>query len=69
LILRADGTGEIDNEIIKYKIEKGTIVMTATEDNEVLIYKYSIQENSLTISGGDLEAPITFVRKDAQKKK
>jgi hypothetical protein len=69
LILRADGSGELDDEVIKYKIEKDKIVMTATENDEILVYKYSLQENSLTISGGDLDAPITFVRKDDQKKK
>ena len=69
LILRTDGSGEIDDEVIKYKIEKDKIIMTATENDEVLVYKYSLQENSLTISGGDLDAPITFVRKDVEKKK
>jgi hypothetical protein len=69
LILRTDGTGEIDDEVIKYKIEKDKIVMTATENDEILVYKYTLQENSLTISGGDLDAPITFVRKNVQKAK
>jgi hypothetical protein len=69
LILRPDGSGELDDEVIKYKIEKNTIVMTATENNEILVYKFTLHENSLTISGGDLETPIAFVRKDVQKEK
>src|SRR5688572_29651307 len=57
LTLRPDGSGEIDSEVIKYKIEKDTIVITASENEEILVYKFMLQENLLTISGGDLEAP------------
>ena len=69
LILRTDGSGEIDDEVIKYKVENNTIIITSIENDEVLVYKYSLQENLLTISGGDLDAPITFVRKTTQKTK
>ena len=62
LILNADGTGEFDGDAIKYTAKDGKFTMIVVAEAETLIYKYTLQENSLTVSGGDLEAPITFTR-------
>lgn len=62
LILNADGTGEFDGDAIKYTAKDGKFTMTIVAEAETLIYKYTLQENSLTVSGGDLEGPVTFAR-------
>jgi hypothetical protein len=64
LILNADGSGELDGEAIKYIAKDGKFTMTIVAESETLVYGYNLNGNSLTISGGDLEAPITFTRGD-----
>ena len=65
LILNADGTGEFDGDAIKYVAKDNKFTMTIVAEAETTIYNYNLQGNSLTISGGDLEEPITFTRKGA----
>jgi hypothetical protein len=60
LILRADGTGTFDDEAIKYTIIGNKLAIT--EDGEVNQYTFTLQGNSLTLSGGDLDKPMIFER-------
>lgn len=62
LILNADGTGEFDGDAIKYVAKDNKFTMTIVAEAETTIYNYNLQGNSLTISGGDLEGPVTFTR-------
>jgi hypothetical protein len=67
LILNADGTGEFDGEAIKYTAKDGKFIMTIVAESETNTYNYNLQGNSLTVSGGDLEAPVTFARSGTQE--
>ena len=62
LMLNADGTGEFDGDAIQYIAKEGKFTMTIIADAQTLVYNYNLQGNSLTISGGDLEGPVTFTR-------
>ena len=60
LLLNENGTGEFDGESITYKAQAGK--MQITQAGQTTAYSYSLQGNSLTLSGGDLDAAITFSR-------
>ena len=60
LMLNPDGTGEFDGEPLKYKVEGNKI--NITQSGELITYSYLSQGQSLTLSGGDLEAPLTFTK-------
>jgi hypothetical protein len=62
LMLNVDGTGEFDGEAIKYTAKDNTFTMIIVAESQTLIYSYNLQGNSLTVSGGDLEKPVTFTR-------
>ncbi|HEY3429252.1 MAG TPA: hypothetical protein VGK39_01165 [Cyclobacteriaceae bacterium] len=62
LILNADGSGEFDGEAIKYTTKENKFNMTIVAEQQTISYNYNLQGNSLTVSGGDLEAPVTFTR-------
>lgn len=58
LELNSDGSGNFDGERITYTSTASTL--SVKQDGETTVYKYLIQNNKLTLSGGDLDAPITF---------
>jgi hypothetical protein len=60
LMLNENGTGEFDGESITYKAQAGK--MQITQAGQTTSYSYSLQANSLTLSGGDLDAAITLTR-------
>jgi hypothetical protein len=62
LILNADGSGEFDGEMIKFT-SQGT-KLSIVQGNQSTVYSYTLQGNSLALSGGDLEGVITFTRSD-----
>lgn len=62
LMLNADGSGEFDGEAIKYVAKGNQFTMTIVNDRETINYNYSLQGNTLTISGGDLDQPVAFAR-------
>jgi hypothetical protein len=62
LILNADGTGVLDGERLRYKAQDGTLSVTITGESTTNNYNYSLNGNSLTVSGGDLDEPINFKR-------
>lgn len=62
LILNADGTGEFDGEAIKYTTKDNKFNLMVDGGSQTLVYNYNLQGNSLTLSGGDLDTPITFSR-------
>ncbi|MBA4853102.1 hypothetical protein [Emticicia sp. BO119] len=63
LQLNADATGTFDEEKITYSTNATTISMK--QDGETTNYRYILQNGQLTLSGGDLDAPITFNKEDA----
>lgn len=67
LMLNADGSGEFDGEMIRYTTKGSTFSMTVVDQNETTNYTYQLNGNSLTISGGDLDQPVTFTRNGTEQ--
>ena len=59
LILNADGTGQMDGPI-KWQAQGSKLVIT--EDDGSTMYNFALKGSKLTVSGGDLEAPLTLTR-------
>jgi hypothetical protein len=64
LILNADGSGEFDGEPIHFSIQGSKLNVTA--DGITTSYLHTMQGSALTLSGGDLEQPITFKKQGEQ---
>jgi hypothetical protein len=58
--LKPDGTGTFDDTAIKYKVQGNTL--SVNEEGTVNNYNFKLTGDSMVVSGGDLDAPITFVR-------
>lgn len=63
LMLNPDGSGEFDGEMIKFTTEGSKL--SIVDRGQATVYTFSLQGNSLTLSGGDLEKAITFTRSGA----
>jgi len=59
LILNADGTGQMDGPI-QWEAKWEQLVIT--EDDGSTEYTFTLKGSKLTVSGGDLEEPLTFTR-------
>lgn len=62
LILNADGSGEMDGPI-KWQAQGSKLIIT--EEDGSTAYNFSVKGSKLTVSGGDLEAPLTLTRTGA----
>ena len=60
LMLNENGTGEFDGETIKFTTTANKL--SISQAGQTTAYAYSLQGNSLTLSGGDLDAAIIFTR-------
>jgi len=60
LMLNENGMGEFDGESIKFTTTADKL--SISQAGQTTTYTYSQQANSLTLSGGDLDAPIIFNR-------
>lgn len=60
LVLNSDGSGSFDGEKITYSSTATTLIIK--EDGITTTYQYKLNGNSLMLSGGDLDAPITFTK-------
>lgn len=60
LQLNTDGSGTFDGEKITYTSTPTTL--SVKQDGETTVYKYALQNGKLTLSGGDLDAPIAFAK-------
>lgn len=60
LMLNTDGSGEFDGEPIRFTTQANKLAITQT--GATTTYIYTLQENSLTLSGGDLDNAVTFTR-------
>ncbi len=60
LQLNTDGSGTFDGEKISYTSTATTL--SVKQDGETTVYKYALQNGKLTLSGGDLDAPIAFAK-------
>ncbi len=64
LMLNPDGSGEFDGEPIKFT-DKGA-VLAIISGGKTTNYTFTIRGNAMTLSGGDLEKPITFARQGSE---
>ena len=60
LMLNPDGNGEFDGEPIKFVTQSTKLSITVA--STTTDYVYTLQGNSLTLSGGDLDGQVTFTR-------
>lgn len=60
LMLNKDGSGEFDGAPMKYILSGNTLSLTM--DGATTKYTYAQQGNSLTLSGGDIDGNIIFLR-------
>jgi hypothetical protein len=63
LSLNGDGTGKMEDTPIKFTVKGSTLVIE--EGGEVNRYGFVQKGNALTLSGGDLDRPMTFERQGA----
>ena len=62
LILNADGTGQMDGPI-QWQVQGSKLVVT--EADGATAYNFVLKGSKMTVSGGDLEAPLTLTRAGA----
>src|SRR6476469_6651779 len=67
LQLNVDGTGTFDGEPIGFTSTATTLAIST--QNETTTYNYVLNGNSLTVSGGDLDQAVTFIRKNTTEAK
>lgn len=60
-----DGTGTLDGTPIKYSVRGAQL--TVNEEGTINNYTFKLSGDELVVSGGDLDAPMTFVRQGAGK--
>jgi hypothetical protein len=60
VIIRADSSASYGDETVRWRLA-GDSIQIAFGD-EWMVYKYDIKGNRLTLSGGDLDDPITLKR-------
>lgn len=64
IILNPDGSGEFDGEVIRYTLQGNQLKMVVEGISST--YVYALNGNSLTLSGGDIDGSITFLRSGAR---
>ncbi len=64
LKLNADGTGEFDDEPMKYTVRDNRFLVV--DDGKATTYTFSLRGDTLVVSGGDLGGSLTFTRMAAQ---
>ena len=65
LILNADGTGQMDGPI-QWQVQGNKLVIA--EADGTMAYNFVLKGSKMTVSGGDLESPLTLTRIDGSGK-
>ncbi len=60
MLLLDNGTGEFQGMPVRYKAQNGKL--TIDDGVQPVVYNFKINQNSLTLSGGDLQIEVTFSR-------
>jgi len=58
LLLLDNGSGDFDGEAITYKASDNNLAISFA--TETVTYRFTLSGNQLSLSGGDLDAPISF---------
>jgi len=61
VIVRPDSSASYGTETVRWRM-KGADVVSLALGGEWVDYKYKLKGNTLTLSGGDLEKPITLTK-------
>lgn len=61
LIIQSGGKGTFDGENMTYSVSGNQLMMNW--EGQVINYNFIVANNVLTLSGGDLDNPIKFIRK------
>ncbi len=64
IMLNPDGSGEFDGEVIRYTLQGNQLKMVVEGISST--YTYALNGNSLTLSGGDIDGAILFLRSGAR---
>jgi hypothetical protein len=65
LVLNKDGSGTFDGKRLTYKVIGDNL--TITQGTTDVVYTFHLDVNSLELSGGDLEAALTFSRNPTER--
>ncbi|GEM_PF-4690705 len=65
LDLRAEGEGKMDDQAIQWRVDGKTLELNV--DGTAFAYTIELEGDSLRLSGGDLDEPMTFARKGGKK--
>jgi len=65
LTLNPDGTGTLDDTPIKYSVRGAQLIVN--EAGTINNYGFKVSGDEMVVSGGDLDAPLTFVRQGSGK--
>jgi hypothetical protein len=60
LVLNADGTADYEGALGSWRLQGNRVLLT--EEGETVAYNFTLQGSQLTLSGGDLMAPLVLTR-------
>ncbi len=60
LVLNADGSADYEGVMGKWRVQGGKLLLT--QEGETVGYNFTLQGSQLTLSGGDLMAPMVMTR-------
>jgi hypothetical protein len=60
IIVRADSSASFGDETVRWRVVADSIFIALGD--EWLVYTFRVRARELTLSGGDLEEPITLIR-------
>src|SRR5205085_1638946 len=63
LVLNPDGSGKLDEADISYSVQGDHLIVN--DHGDEINYRFTLAGDKLTLTGGDLDGPTTFMRKGA----
>jgi hypothetical protein len=60
LVLNADGSADFEGEAGRWRVQSSKLLLT--QEGETTAYEFKLQGSQLTLTGGDLMAPLTLSR-------
>jgi hypothetical protein len=58
VIVRPDSSASVGEEMVRWRLAADTVLLAFGD--EWVAYQYALSEHHLTLSGGDLEEPVTL---------
>src|SRR5687768_7573236 len=66
IVFNQDGSADLDGDLVNFKTQGNQLIVTV--DGEIEKYIFKFEGNVLVISGGDLEKPLKFQRRESNSK-